>query len=99
MGHRDLKRMQLGEMDPRGKGNTRSGRTCAMVGVLLSILGIFFVVVLYAVVIFFVAVSPKSGPGGSPSPRSGGNTPGKVSFALKELRLHNNLPSFAIVVR
>jgi hypothetical protein len=36
LGHRDLKRMDAYQMDPRGRTTTRAGKICGIVGTLLS---------------------------------------------------------------
>ena len=98
MGHRDLNRMRLGEMDRRGRSGTQGGRTCGIVGVVLNILGVFAIIALYVGFFAFFAITKPSGPGGAPSPtRPSG--PGRMSFVPPELRLHNYLPRLEAPVR
>ena len=40
MARSDLRRMKEGQLDPRGKSSSNSGWTCALVGIILSIIGI-----------------------------------------------------------
>lgn len=42
MGTGDLKQMDAGTMDPAGRGMTRAGKICGMIGTILLILGIIF---------------------------------------------------------
>jgi hypothetical protein len=64
MGQRDLNRMQLGEMDPRGRKGTQSGRTCGMVGVILNVLGILCIIALYVGLFAFISFQRNSAPAG-----------------------------------
>jgi hypothetical protein len=57
MGQRDLNRMMLGEMDPRGRKGTQTGRTCGMIGVILNILGILCIIALYVGLFTFMTLS------------------------------------------
>jgi hypothetical protein len=75
MGQRDLNRMRLGEMDPRGRTGTQTGRTCGIVGVIFNILGIFFVIALWVGVFTFMALTQPPGPGGSAAPVLRQNAP------------------------
>jgi hypothetical protein len=40
MAHRDLKRMEKGEVDPEGRGSTHAGLTCGYLGLAFSTLGL-----------------------------------------------------------
>jgi hypothetical protein len=77
MGHGDLKKIQAGTMDPRGRGRTQAGKILGMIGTLLSIL-----VVLAAIALLIYWINANGnignrwwwGPGAGPPPgRRGGN--------------------------
>jgi hypothetical protein len=38
LGHKDLRRMRLGEMDPRGQSTTQAGLVCGIIGASLNLL-------------------------------------------------------------
>lgn len=40
MGNTDLREMDAGTMDPTGRGLTKAGKICGMIGVILAIIGI-----------------------------------------------------------
>jgi hypothetical protein len=42
MGHRDLKKMERGEMDPNGKGATQAGFICGIIGTIMGTLILLF---------------------------------------------------------
>jgi hypothetical protein len=90
MGSRDLAKMRAGEMDPRGERATRNGRTCAIIGVVLNIVGIVLAVMFQ--VIMWTVVMPSMTPP-SPTPPPGGGSAGKISVDPLVLRIHNYLPS------
>jgi ribosomal protein L40E len=53
MGQRDLRKMRLGVMDPRGEAQTRSGWVCGIVGTILSILGVLVLAFIITIEVFF----------------------------------------------
>ena len=51
MANGDLKKMNAGEMDPEGRGNTQAGKICGIISVCLALVGFviwFLLVVLFA---------------------------------------------------
>jgi hypothetical protein len=48
MANNDLREMDKGIMDESGRGQTNAGRTCAIIGIILSVVGIIFNVMLIA---------------------------------------------------
>jgi hypothetical protein len=48
MGNGDLREMSAGIMDPSGRGLTRAGKICGMIGVILNIVMLFIVLVIIA---------------------------------------------------
>ncbi len=48
MGSSDLKAMAAGEMDPSGEGQTKAGKICGIIGVVLTVVGIVVQVILLA---------------------------------------------------
>ena len=40
MGNKDLKEMDAGRMDPSGRGTTKAGKICGIIGVILAIVGL-----------------------------------------------------------
>ncbi|HEY1860514.1 MAG TPA: DUF4190 domain-containing protein [Gemmataceae bacterium] len=74
MGHRDLKKMQAGVMDPRGEAQTRSGWVCGIVGTILSILGLLVLAFIIILEVFvFVSISSTMS---APATQPGNQTPG-----------------------
>jgi hypothetical protein len=95
MGQRDLKQMREGVKDPRGQGQTQGGWICAIVGTILSGLGVLvmiFLIVFYVIMIVSmmsamrampVSTNPaKSAPApGNPAPGNPGpGNPPKLLF-------------------
>ena len=48
MGNNDLREMRAGTMDPSGQGLTQAGRICGMIGVILTIVGVGFWLLIFA---------------------------------------------------
>ena len=42
MGHKDMKEMDAGRMDPAARGLTKAGKICGMIGAIISIAGTVF---------------------------------------------------------
>jgi predicted Zn finger-like uncharacterized protein len=72
LGHKDLRRIDAGEMDPEGRGTTVGGWICGIIGTILNaliVIAIIVIIVIYGA--FFLAIfqsMPKvpTGPGGRP---------------------------------
>jgi predicted Zn finger-like uncharacterized protein len=65
LGRRDLRKMAAGEMDPRGRSQTNTGRICGIIGTVAGAIGFL---VLLAIIVFYVVMmilSAKNG-GGPP---------------------------------
>ena len=45
MGNADIKEIDVGDMDPAGRGSTNAGRICGMIASILMIVGVVFVVI------------------------------------------------------
>jgi hypothetical protein len=58
MGHKDLKKMAAGSMDPEGRGLTLAGKVCGIVGTLLQ--GLMLLFVLAEMVVIFGIYLPMS---------------------------------------
>jgi hypothetical protein len=65
LGRRDLRKMDAGEMDPQGRGQTNSGMICGIIGTLAGALG---VLVLLAVIGFYVVMMVLSAANGGGRP-------------------------------
>jgi hypothetical protein len=63
MGHRDLRKMEAGTMDPNGRKRTRDGRLCGIVGTVLNC-----VFAVFALFIFTMIVLEESQPRPAPPP-------------------------------
>jgi len=48
MGSGDLKQMDAGTMDPRGRGMTKAGKICGIVGTILLIIGVIIFGIAFA---------------------------------------------------
>ena len=58
MGRKDLKEMDMGTMDPSGRGNTNAGRICGMIGTLW--VAVVLLLSLGAAILWLlVSISPK----------------------------------------
>jgi hypothetical protein len=73
MGHRDLKKMRLNLMDPRGEPRTRSGWICGMVGTILGGMGLLISALLIVVYVILIVGIVSRAPG--PGPRPGAQPP------------------------
>jgi hypothetical protein len=49
MGSADLKEMDAGRMDPAGRGNTRAGKICGIISVILLIAQVVLIVIAIAI--------------------------------------------------
>jgi hypothetical protein len=70
MGHRDLAKMNTGQMDPRGRGTTQGGWICGMVGTILNILSLLVVTAWAVVHIFGMAIASTVPPPPPPPPQN-----------------------------
>ena len=63
MANADLAAMNAGNMDPYGRGNTQGGKTCAIVSVVLHVIGfvVTLVLVVLAIGIFGAAAAGAAG--------------------------------------
>ena len=55
MGHNDLKEMDLGLMDPTGRGTTQAGKICGMISCILAMVALVGPL-LFFLVIFFLGI-------------------------------------------
>jgi len=44
MGSSDMRKMNAGKMDPSGKGNTKGGLICGIIGTILSLMGLLLLI-------------------------------------------------------
>ena len=44
MGSKDMRKMNAGKMDPSGKGNTKGGLICGIIGTILSLMGLLLLI-------------------------------------------------------
>ncbi|MFL5245166.1 MAG: zinc-ribbon domain-containing protein [Gemmataceae bacterium] len=77
MGHGDLRKIEAGTMDPRGRGRTQAGKILGVIGTLLSVLVILAAI---AFLVYWINANGNIanrwwwGPGVGPAPgRKGGN--------------------------
>jgi len=59
MGNGDIKKIEAGQMDPEGLGQTKAGKIC---GIIATILAILFTVI-YGIVVVFAIVAAATQPG------------------------------------
>ena len=51
MGNGDLRQMDAGQMDPEGRGLTSAGKTCGIVSVALTALGLLVYILIFVVLV------------------------------------------------
>jgi hypothetical protein len=61
MGRRDLAKIDAGTMDPRGRGSTKAGKICGIIGTLVSSLMILLLLGLVVFYVVFMIVSSQQG--------------------------------------
>jgi hypothetical protein len=67
MGHRDLKKMSAGAMDPEGRGLTLAGKICGLIGTIFQSFMVVFMA-LYFIAVFAILIPMTAAPPPRPVP-------------------------------
>jgi len=65
MGNRDVNQMQVGRMDPSGRGLTDAGRICGIIGTVLLCLQVAALLIWLLFIVFVIAVAGATAAGGA----------------------------------
>jgi hypothetical protein len=68
MANGDLKAMAAGYMDRTGEGQTKAGKICGIVSIVLTIVGIFLYIIFFVIVVGAGAAAGAAGAGSGGAP-------------------------------